>query len=296
MTILNFTNYGFAGFEGVFLAFAVILLTLLLVKIVNYVLLKFIKRSSKLIKVDATKYSFIGYLISAILYLLGFGVAISIIPSLKAFAVSLFAGAGILAVIIGFASQQAFSNIISGVFIVIFKPFRIGDRLNIAQVSGIVEDITLRHTIIRNFQNKRIIIPNSIISNETIENSTIDDEKICKWLDIGISYDSNLDKAKKIMYEEAIKHPNTLDNRSKEGKLNDDHIVSVRLINFGDSSVNLRAYIWCKNSAAAWALGCDLNESIKKRFDKENIEIPFPHRTLVFKDEKAKKINKKRKK
>jgi len=71
----------------------------------------------------------------------------------------MLAGAGILAVAVGFASQAALSNIISGVFVVIFKPFRVGDRLKINELTGVVEDITLRHTVIRDLENKRIIIP-----------------------------------------------------------------------------------------------------------------------------------------
>ena len=205
--------------------------------------------------------------------------------------VSLFAGAGILAVVIGFASQHAFANIVSGIFIVIFKPFRVGDRITIGtDVRGVVEDINLRHTIIRNFENKRIIVPNSIISNEKIENASIGDEKICRFVEFGISYDSNIDKAMKIMEKEALKHPLHIDNRSDEEKEKNDPIVRVRVIGFADSSVNLRAWVWAKDSPDAFTLGCDLNKSIKERFDKEGIEIPFPYRTIVYKKDLQKKI------
>lgn len=90
--------------------------------------------------------------------------------ALRTVATSLLAGAGILAVAVGFASQQALSNIVSGIMIVIFKPFRVNDRLNIGTTfNGIVEDITLRHTVIRDFENKRIIVPNMVISQECLE-------------------------------------------------------------------------------------------------------------------------------
>ncbi|MFH1770034.1 MAG: mechanosensitive ion channel family protein [archaeon] len=273
------------GFGRILLIVSIFVITFLVVRIVGFILKKAFKRSSKILHVDPTRYTFIRYLVSASIYLIGIGIAIYMIPSLRTLAVSLLAGAGILAIIIGFASQQAFSNIISGIFIVIFKPFRIGDRLKIGtEVRGIVEDITLRHTVIKNFENKRIIIPNSVINNEVLENSTIGDEKICNWIEFGISYDSDVDKAKKIMLEESLKHPNHIDNRTEEEKLNKDSIVKVKVIGFGDSSVNLRAYVWCENPAKAWSMSCDLNESIKKRFDREGVEIPFPYRTIVFKD------------
>ena len=213
----------------------VILFTIVTQRIVSKLISKSFKKSSKFLKVEETRYRFFKHFTSAMIYIIGFGVAIYSIPSLRTLSVSLFAGAGILAVIIGFASQHAFANIVSGIFIVIFKPFRVGDRITIGtDVRGVVEDINLRHTIIRNFENKRIIVPNSIISNEKIENASIGDEKICRFVEFGISYDSNIDKAMKIMEKEALKHPLHIDNRSDEEKEKNDPIVRVRVIGFAD--------------------------------------------------------------
>lgn len=164
------------------------------------------------------------------------------------------------------------------------KPFRVGDVTEIQGNLGKIEDITLRHTVIRNFQNRRVIIPNSVISNETIINSSITEAKICNFFEIGISYDSDVDVAMKIINEEATNHPNTIDNRSEEDKIEGKPIVVVRLVSFGDSSVNIRAYIWTEDNATGWILNCDINKSIKERFAKEGIEIPYPHRTIVYKN------------
>ena len=264
----------------------VILVTIVAERITRRILKRSFEKSSRRIKVDPTQFTVFKHLLSALIYIVGIGVAISLIPSLRALSVSLFAGAGVLAVVIGFASQKAFSNLISGIFIAIFKPFRVGDRIKFSDKFGVVEDITLRHTIIRNFENKRFIVPNSVISDETIENYDIGDQKMCKWVEFGISYDSDADKAMKIMQEEAVKHPNFLDVRTEEEKKNKEPAVSVRVTGYGESSVNLRAWVWAKDSGAAFVMGCDLNKSIKKRFDKEGIEIPFPYRTIVFKDNK----------
>ena len=133
------------------------------------------------------------------------------------------------------------SNIISGVFIVLFKPFRVNDRLLVKGLSGTVEDITLRHTVIRDYENKRILIPNAVISDEVIVNSDFLEDKICKWIDVRISYDSDIDKAKAIIREEVENHPLHLDVRTpeqlKEGVAN----VIVRVILLGEYSVDLRA-------------------------------------------------------
>ena len=168
--------------------------------------------------------------------------------------------------------------------IVIFKPFRVNDLVDVGSLpKGRVEDITLRHTVIRNFENRRLIIPNSVISSEVVVNSSIVEESICNFLDIGISYDSDIDKAMEIMRSEAMAHPDFMDNRSDEEKENDEHPVSVRVMGFGDSSVNLRAFIWTLDHTSGFHLKTDLNKSIKEAFDKEGIEIPFPYRTIVYK-------------
>lgn len=234
-------------------------------------------------RIKASQYSFLKHLITALVYIVGVGLAVSLIPPLRSISISLFAGSGILAIIIGFAAQHSFANIVSGIFITIFKPFRIGDRVKMLgkDIAGVVEDITLRHTIIRTFENKRVVIPNSVISTELVENANLIDEKICKLIDMGISYGSDVKKAKRIMQEEAEKHPLTIDNRDDVQKENGDPVVMTRVIGFADSSVTLRAWVWTKDQPSAFQLGCELYESIKERFDAEGVEIPFPHRKIV---------------
>ena len=272
------------GLEQVIIVASILVLTALFAHIASFLLKRKFKKSSEQLNTDPKSYSFVRHTMTAIIYLVGIGFSIYTIPSLRSLSVSMFAGAGVLAVIIGFASQQAFANVVAGIFIIIFKPFRVGERVKLDEkYFGTVEDITLRHTVIRNWENKRIIIPNTVMSNQTIENWDITDKKICKWLEFGISYDSDVDKAIRIIQEEAKKHPNVLDNRTAEEKKDKIPIVIVRVLSYGDFTVNLRAYIWAEDPMKAFVMGCDLNKSIKERWDKEGIEIPFPYRTIVYK-------------
>lgn len=239
---------------------------------------------------DTTNYRFLYYALLAVIYLTGIGFAIWNIPTLKHVAQSMLASAGILAVVVGFAAQQALANIVSGIFIVIFKPYRINDRLTIQdRLRGIVEDINLRHTIIRDFENQRIIIPNSIISNEILVNSNYTDDKLCKFISIGISYGSDIDKAKQIMAEEVENHPLNIDVRTEEDIEKGAPRVMVRVVMLAESSVNLRAWAWAADPANAFVLECDVMESVKKRFDREGVVIPFPQRTLSYLDGKSEK-------
>jgi len=136
-----------------------------------------------------------------------------------------------------------------------------------------VEDITLRHTIIKDFENKRIIMPNSVISNETIVNATSVDEKICVFIELAVSVDVNLDKAMGIIKDEASKHQYYIDNRSELEMARGEQPVMVRVITFLNGGIMLRAYVWTRNATDAFDLKCDLNKSIKDRFDKEGIEL-----------------------
>ncbi|WP_237267406.1 mechanosensitive ion channel family protein [Tenacibaculum todarodis] len=214
-----------------------------------------------------------------------------IFPTLRGLAQTAVGGAGILAVIIGVASQEALANLVGGFFIIIFKPFQVHDVIKISnEMVGEVTDITLRHTVIRNYENKMIVIPNAIINKEKVINYNLGELKCCQWVEIGISYDSDISLAKHIIREECESHPNLIDNRSELDKYNNVKKVIIRVISLGDSAVTIRAWAWAADFPSAFVLKCDVYESIKNRFDKEGIEIPFPHRTLVFKNKNEQEI------
>ena len=230
---------------------------------------------------DRTRYRFMRNGTRFLVTVLALCAIVYSIPALHDIAVGLFAGAGILAIIIGFAAQGAFSNIVSGIFIVSFKPFRVGDSIRVGDsFSGVVEDITLRHTVLVTQENRRVIIPNAKISDETIVNSSIADEATCQFVEVGISYESNLDKAIAALREEAELHPHCIDRRTPEELEAGEPRVAVRVVQLADSSVLLRAYAWAKDPMMARQMHFDLNRSIKLRFDREGIVIPYPQRTV----------------
>lgn len=272
--------------EGLLFAAIVLGVASVLTYIIRFIIGRFFKKAALKLKVDPTRYNFFKNAVGFIVFLVAIIVIFRSIPSLRDFGTTLMTGAGILAAIVGFASQSAFSNIISGIFLVIFKPFSVGDRVKIGQLyTGDVEDITLRHTIIKDFENRRIVIPNTVISNETIINSTITDERVCIFLELNISFDSDIDKAIDIMQQEAVKHPLCIDNRSTEDLAKGDHQVMIRVIGFTDFATQLRAYLWARNPSEGFEMKCDLNKSIKGRFDHNGVELPYPHRTIVHKQD-----------
>lgn len=198
------------------------------------------------------------------------------IPPLRSLAVGMFAGASLLAAVLGFASQHAFSNIISGVFIVLFKPFRVDDIIKINGEIGTVEDITLRHTVIRALENKRLIYPNSVIDSEAIINWTIRDEKAQKYMFMSVDYRSDLVRAVAIIEEEGAKHPEVLDMRSPAEKEAGGPVVTVVVLDLDRSMVNFRISVWAKDLPTGMRVTWDLYRSIKLRFDEEGIALGRP--------------------
>lgn len=245
---------------------------------------------SRLIKAKITKDSFdqtglrfVQRVINSTIYIVGIGAALTHIPEFKILGHSFLAGAGIFTVVSGLASQQILGNIFSGFMIIYFRPFKIGDKITFNnQYTGIVEDITLRQTVIRDYENNRVIIPNSQISSQVIVNANHTDNVICKIIDVGIGYSSDIERAMPIMAETIASHPLTIDNRSVEQKNANAPIVMVRVTSLGESSVNLRAWAWAENPSNGFILQCDSLQNIKHRFDDAGIEIAFPQTTISF--------------
>ncbi len=266
------------------IAIGVSFVAYILFRLARLLLKRYVAKAADELKMDATKQKFFNNALGFVFFIATIIIFFFIIPELRPIATSLFAGAGILAAIVGFASQAAFSNIISGIFIVIFRPFSVGDMVKFGTDNfGTVEDITLRHTVILGLENRRLIVPNTVISQEIIVNSSIKDEKTCIFIPLRVSFDCNIDKVIKAIQEEAQKHPSCIDNRTQEDIEQAVPQVIVRVIDFAESAINIRAQVWANDPASGFFMRCDLYKSIKERFDKDGIEIPFPHRSLIFK-------------
>jgi small-conductance mechanosensitive channel len=252
-------------------------------QILHRILHRGVDRASRLIKVDPARYRFFLHVISASIYLLAIILVFYLTPSLRALSVTLFAGAGILAATIGFASQAAFSNIIGGVFIVLFKPFRVGDYVHVGPHKGYVKDINLRHTVLHTFENTDIIIPNSTVSSDTVINYAHYDDLVCRHVEVSVAYETDLDKALDILQRCCAEHPCCIDHRTKEEIASGEPKVDVKTLAFEDSGIRLKAWAWTASVEDSWKLGFETVKSIAEGFREAGIEIPYPHRTVQLK-------------
>ena len=286
--ILDFLDITYGNVLGMVLNVCLtIVIFLVLFKLINAL---FKKAEKKLImndsKANVGPLRFIRYLCTAIIGLLCLTSVASYFPAINKLLTSLLAGSGIIALIISIASQDAISNLVGGILILFTKPFKVGDviRYTDADITGTVEEIALRHTVIRTFENKRLVIPNSIINSSVIENSDYSDSKVCILLDVDITYESDAQKAMEIFADIIRSHPKYFDNRTNaEKKLNIDE-PKIRIIKFDSSSIVLRGWIWAENTAAAVDIKSDILMSLKDRYAAENIDFAYPHMVIVPKE------------
>ncbi|SFS08797.1 Mechanosensitive ion channel [Halomicrobium zhouii] len=172
---------------------------------------------------------------------------------------------------IGFAMQDVLQNFVAGIFIYTDRPFRIGDWIEWDGHSGVVEDISLRVTRVRTFDNELLTVPNSQLTDGVIKNPVAKEQLRLKF-DFGIGYDDDIDRATEIILEEADAHEGIMD----------DPAPSVRLVELGDSSVGLQSRIWIDNPSRSDFVKVrgEYVQSVKERFDAEDIDIPYPNRTI----------------
>lgn len=210
-------------------------------------------------------------------------VVFSEVKYLRSFAGALLASGGIVAVVIGLASQQAASNLINGAMILAYKPYKVGDYivLKSKNVSGTVIDISLRHSIIETIEKTQMIVPNEVMNQEIIENITQIENVKANYLYIDISYESDVDKAMSLMQQASIRHPLFVDGRTDMTK----EAVPVIVYALKDSGISLRATITSENHAQGFQMLSDIRKELLTEFKNNGIEIPYPHVQIVKNEE-----------
>lgn len=222
--------------------------------------------------VDDAVISFIGSIIYGIAFFTAIIAAISHLGFNTSSLVAIIGAAGLA---IGLALQGSLSNFASGVLLIILKPFKSGDFVEVSGVAGIIEEINIFSTKFRTGDNKTVIVPNGAITSSSITNYS---SKPTRRIDliIGVSYEANLSETKAILLDIATKHPDTLK----------DMDITVGVSELADHCVNLVLRPWVK-SADYWPTYFDLLEEIKVALDEAGIEIPYPQLSLHVNKEES---------
>ena len=216
-------------------------------------------------EVDKTLISFVTNLVSMILLVI---VVIAAVGALGVQTTSFIAIIGAAGLAVGLALQGSLSNFASGVLIIIFRPYKVGDFIEGAGIAGVVVDVQILTTILKTGDNKQIILPNSQIMGGIITNYSANDTRRVDMV-VGVSYEDDLDKVRKTI-EELI---------AAEDRILDDPAPTIAVSELADSSVNFVVRPWVK-TADYWGVKFDLTEAIKKRFDQDGISFPFPQQDV----------------
>lgn len=265
--------------EGIVAILFVLMITLLCWKITKKLLYKHLKNKNLDIIINITKIA---------VWTVGILIATRQIKALQDLALVLFSSSGVVVVVLGLSAQDTMNNIISGVMLAWNKPFEVGDYIRCVDnnAEGYVHKIELRYTILRTFENHLFVVPNSTLNTSVIENYTMA-EKQCVFFEVGISYESDLQRAMDIISEIAQAHPFFCDVRTEEQIKEGVPAVTVRVQALADFSVNLRATLWVRSFDQRGSYLSDLRKSVKLQYDKEGIEIPYPYQNhIVYMKEK----------
>ena len=222
---------------------------------------KFIQKSPKLDKLDPSLRSFLSSFTSILLYVLLVIVIAGMIGIPATSFITILASCGVA---IGLALQGSLSNFAGGLMILFFKPFKVGDFIEVCGESGTVAEITVVYTVLLSVDNKRITLPNGTITNSVIENYSSEELRRVD-LTVNTAYGCDIEQVKSIVTALAESHPLALAEPAPQ----------VRVTAHSDSALTYTVRVWCKGEDY-WDVYFDMTEGIKKAFDKNGIEIPYP--------------------
>ncbi len=250
-------------------AWAAVVLALALVvdRASNKIVERSIEHSNGTKHASATAKKLTSYLIYSVAFIVILGV-FGVPPSALGTAV------GLIGLGISFALREMIANFISGLMIMINRPFKIGDQIAAEDEAGTVEDIRVRATDIKTFDGRKVIVPNSKLYNETVVNNTGYEKRRFDVV-VGISYDDNIQKARDLARE-------TLDDAETVESEPEPQILTDEL---GGSSVDLRLRGWTDTGRASVVkASSEVTQLVKEKFDREGIDIPYPIRTVYMEE------------
>jgi small conductance mechanosensitive channel len=251
------THYG--------LRIVIALLIFVIGKLIAGMIRKGVRRGMERSKVDPV---LVGFLSNIVFYLLMVAVLITAVSQLGIHTTSFVAVLGAAGLAVGLALQGSLSNFASGVLIILFRPFKVGDFVEAGGVMGVIDEIGILTTNMHSPDNRGIIVPNSQIMGGHIVNFNANETRRCDMV-FGISYSDDIDKAKALL----------ADILEKDARCLKDPAPTIAVSELGDSSVNLVCRPWV-NAADYWGVLFDTHEAVKKRFDAEGVSIPFPQRDV----------------
>jgi small conductance mechanosensitive channel len=252
--------------KNIGLAILYVVLGFIAIGFIKRTLKNFCKKSKRIDKALAQ------FMVSGVDIVLKILLFIGILSTLGVETASIVAVLGAASLAIGIALQGALSNFASGVMLMVFKPYKADDYIECNDYSGTVYDVNIFSTQLQTIDNKIITIPNSKMVTDPLINYTANEYRRVD-ITVGVDYDSNIDQVKSVLNSIMQSHSKILPTPEPV----------ARVMELGESSIDFIIRAWTKGEDY-WDVRFDLNETIKKTFDRHKISIPYPHITIVEKE------------
>lgn len=256
------------GWEKALMTILFALVILAVCLIVKRIILKILDRGLDKSHVERSFHAFIRSGLNIVLW---FITIMIVAESLGIKATSLLALVSIAGLAVSLSVQDTLANLAGGLTILSTQPFKVGDYVEIGTTAGKVQEIGMVYTKLTTLDNRRIVVPNSIVSDAQVTNYTTEPIRRVD-LTVSTSYDAPVEKVKAAVQAVAADHEKVLL----------DPAPFVRLNAYGDSSLDYAVRVWCEN-ADYWDVYHDMLEGIKAAFDREGISIPYPQVEVAIK-------------
>jgi len=220
-----------------------------------------------------TRFRMIERLAAAAIAFVGLGLALYVVDVeiLRKISVAMFASAGLAGIALGFAAQATVSNLVSGVIIAFVQPLRLGDRVRVEEEYGQVEEIGLFYTLLKTWDNRRIVIPNQILSNRVIKNYTLRDPRMAASVSLRLDFATDVEAVRATLLDLARSHPLFIGDPEPD----------VELIDTDDAGITVRLTAWAADQPDAWRLGAELREQAVKAIALAGVPVSVQRIRLV---------------
>ena len=220
---------------------------------------------------------YIRRILTTVVYTIAAFSILSAIEPLSGLGSTVLGATSVISVIIGLAAQETFGNFIAGFFLAISQPFSVGDVITLPEknISGTVKEITFRHTVLQTIENTQMIIPNSMMNSAVLENKVFGQDFYTRFINVTVSYDTDLELAKKLITETVMTTKGVIDLRTPEELQDHKEFIHIRVAEFQSSGIQVTFPVSTKNMGDNFLATSDIREGLLKVFKENHIEIPY---------------------
>ena len=250
----------------------IIAITIMVVRTINKFLIKWHdknyarleKHDTSMLDAFETRSRIIRKLTTFLIYFFSFAMILLQYDTVRSVGIELLASAGVAGIVIGLAAQSTLSNIMAGITISISQPVRLNDAVIYQNDFGWIEEIRILHTIIRTWDSRRIVVPNSILANTTIQNWTMRDPSLLGIVMMYVDYTCDVNQIKEWVKE--IVNASTLST--------EERVAVVQVVDFTEKTMQLRILSKAANAPSAWGLRCEIREKLIEKFKQTDMPLP----------------------